>query len=904
MTNMRPCPNCKTPQPVGQMRCANCGAQLTVMMSYEEFEPRLQIMPDGGSPATVRLSQKVLTIGSAPGQDIRLDYVGIAPEMAKLELEDMQYTLYDLTDYPGDVQVNGRFIEQQVLHSGDVIRLQDGKERGVTLTYLNPNERGGEGDLKTYPLDSLPFTIGRDESSSIPLKAIAVSFRHAQITRQGDGHVIEDLNSTNGTYVNDVRLTKPRLLEADDVIRIDRTLLAYKGDHLLHLSAVQDIQLSAVALEKKVYSVPVFRRPRVLRLMQDVSLAIQPKEFIAVIGGSGSGKSTLLRALNGANRATAGKVLVNGEDLYANYEIYQPIIGYVPQTDIVHDKLTVYESLNFAARLRFPHEKASAREQRISRALDAIQLTEFQDRLVGRLSGGQKKRVSIAIELMTEPRLLFMDEPSSGLDPGLDRSMMETLRRLANRGHVIVVVTHTTLNIGMCDKLALMVRGQLTFYGPPKDALAFFNVRDYTEIYNRVLQPPELAASGSVTAVLRSPNLPKISPEEAASKWADRFKKSALYSKYVIEARAAEKSGAAETALSNRRLRIQRRGTFWQQTQVLIERTFKLALRDIRTMLAMMVVLPLVGLFLGLISLDTIEGGRGKMLIDRFEGENALAVFIDALPLTPISEPPSSDNARGGPQPQVNGTATFTPASDAQRLLFMLALAVTLLGVFVAAYTIVEEKSLFLRERMSNLRIPPYLASKIVVYGGFALVSCLLALVTLSLGVQLPAAGLLLWAPLELFITLALTALAGVSIGLLISAFSHQINTVTYIVLAVLFVQILFAGVLFPMNGALEVPSRLTVTRWSLEALGATTDIQARDAESHFVVEVQPVNPRTGEALASAPPARQYYRAPTALSVAYADSALGLLGRWLALAAFSTVFLVVAGLSLRRDESF
>jgi ABC-type multidrug transport system ATPase subunit/pSer/pThr/pTyr-binding forkhead associated (FHA) protein len=901
MSDMRPCPNCKTPQPAGQMRCTNCGAQLTVMMSHEDFEPRLQITPDGGSPVTVRLNQKIMTIGSAPGQDIRLDYVGIAPEMARLELEDMQYILHDMTDYPGDVQVNERFIESQILVSGDVIRLQDGLSRGVTLTYFNPNDRAEDTAQKSYPLEHSPFLMGRDPDSQLELPYLAVSWHHAQIVKQGNVYIVEDLNSTNGTYVNDVRLTKPRQLQMDDVIRIDQTLLAYKGNFLLKLSSVQSFQLEAVDLEKD-YQVPAFPRPRSLRLMRDVSLSIQPKEFIAVIGGSGSGKSTLLRALNGANRATGGRVYINGDDLYENYEIYQPIIGYVPQADIVHDKLTVYESLNFGARLRFPNEPKASREQRIKRALDALELIEYKDRLVGKLSGGQKKRVSIALELMAEPRLLFMDEPSSGLDPGLDRSMMETLRRLANRGHIVIVVTHTTLNISMCDKLALMVRGQLTYYGPPKDALGFFNVRDFSEIYNRVQQQPELAMSGSVTAVMRSPDRPQMSADEAAAKWAARFKQSGLYKKYVIE-QAQKPDGpkkSEETALSNRRLRIQRRGTFWQQTRVLTERTFRLAIRDIRTILAMIVVLPLVGLFLGFINLDKIDPIRGQMLVNRFEGDNALAVFMDRLPLSEIITSESSD----APPPNVRQTGTYTPAGDAQRLLFMLSLAVTLLGLFTSAYTIVEEKNLFLRERMSNLRISPYLASKVIVYGGFALLSSILALVLLSFGVELPSQGVITWGPLEMFITMAFTALAGVSIGLLISAFSKQVNSVTYIVLAVLFVQILFAGVLFPMDGALEIPSRLTVTRWSLEALGSTADMQARDEESQFVVEVQPVNPRTGEVLSSAPAARQFFRAPTALSVNYPTSAAGLLGHWLALLGFSVVFLTGAGLALRQDESF
>jgi ABC-type multidrug transport system ATPase subunit/pSer/pThr/pTyr-binding forkhead associated (FHA) protein len=867
------------------------------MMSTEEFEPRLEITPDGGKPVTLRLSQKTLLIGSNPDQDIHLDYVGIAPEMAKLVLEDTQYVLQDLTDYPGDVMVNGRFIDSEILRSGDVIRLQDGAQRGVTITYFNPNERPEEAEgQKTYPLTDKPFVIGRDPEGDLKLLSLAVSWRHAQIVPHGSSHAVEDLNSTNGTYVNDVRITKTQPLQMDDVIRVERTMLTYKGTQLVQLPAVQHYNIEAVDLEKDYLVPAAFFQRRPMRLMRDVSLSIQPKEFIAVIGGSGSGKSTLLRALNGANRATGGRVYVNGDDLYENYGTYQPIIGYVPQADIVHDKLTVYESLSFGARLRFPNEPKASREQRIARALDAVELTEYKERLVGKLSGGQKKRVSIALELMAEPRLLFMDEPSSGLDPGLDRSMMETLRKLANRGHVIMVVTHTTLNIGMCDKLALMVRGQLTYYGPPKDALMFFNVRDYSEIYNRVQQPPDLALSGSVTSVMRSPNRPKITVDEAATQWASRFKQSSLYQKYVIEQGQQPHKPPQESVLTNKKLQVHRRGTFWQQTRVLAERTLRLALRDIRTILALMVVLPLVGLFLGLINLDKIDNTRGQMLVDRFPDDDAVTVFMDRLPLDDVI-------AGDSPTPQVRKSGTYAPAGDAQRLLFMLALAVTLLGIFAAAYTVVEEKSLFLRERMANLRIPPYLASKVIVFGGVSLISCIVALITLAFGVELPPNGIIFWGPLEMFITMALTALAGISLGLVISAFSKQVNAVTYIVLAMLFIQILFAGVLFPMEGALEIPSRLTVTRWSLEALGGTVNMQARDAESYFVVETQPMNRQTGEVLTGAPPARQFFRAPSALSVSYPTAAGGLLGHWLVLLGFSTIFLVVAGLALRQDES-
>ena len=313
-------------------------------------------------------------------------------------------------------------------------------------------------------------------------------------------------------------------------------------------------------------------------------------------------------------------------------------------------------------------------------------------------------------------------------------------------------------------------------------------------------------------------------------------------------------------------------------------------------------VLPLVGLFLGLISLDPIDNGRGKMLIDRFESDRDWFAFVDHIPLTDVTV--SDDPASANSNSNVKSVGTFAPANDAQRLLFMLSLSVALLGMFATAYTIVEEKSLFLRERMSNLRVGPYVLSKVLVYGAFALVSCLLALLTLAIGVELPAQGLITWGPLELFVTLALTALAGVSLGLLISALNREVNAVTYLVLGVLFVQILFPGVLFPMNGALEAPSRLTLTRWSLEALGGTVNMQARDAEGHFVIETAPINPRTGDPLPGAPLARQAYQTPSSLSVDYAATATDLWIRWGALLAFSALFLIATWIVLHRNETF
>ncbi len=297
------------------------------------------------------------------------------------------------------------------------------------------------------------------------------------------------------------------------------------------------------------------------------------------------------------------------------------------------------------------------------------------------------------------------------------------------------------------------------------------------------------------------------------------------------------------------------------------------------------------------------------MLVSRGDS-SAYLLLMDKLPLQPVApvdaaaKPASTGGTKTGTAQGVSAVGTFAPANDAQRLLFMASLAVTLFGIFASAYTIVAEKSLFLRERMVNLRIAPYLASKVIVYSVLAMISSFLLLITLSIGVRLPDQGLITWGPLELFITMTLTAIAGVSVGILLSALNRQVNAVTYAVLALLFVQILFPGVLFKMDGALEPISRLTITRWSLEAMGGTADMVARDAEGRIVVQATAVNPRTGKPLVGAVQPRQYFPAPPALSVTYPTTPGDLLIRWGVLIAFSAVFLIGASLVLNRSESF
>ncbi|MCZ7674259.1 MAG: ABC transporter ATP-binding protein [Chloroflexi bacterium] len=215
-------------------------------------------------------------------------------------------------------------------------------------------------------------------------------------------------------------------------------------------------------------------------ILDDVTLSIHPREFVALVGGSGAGKSTLMKAMSGFTPANSGQVLVNGDDLYANFGAYRSILGYVPQDDIIHGQLTVYSALNYAAQLRLPDAPPAEIETRIQRVIQEVELVGHEEKQVQSLSGGQRKRVSIAVELLAEPGLFFLDEPTSGLDPGLEKKMMYTMRQLADNGRTIILVTHATANIDQCTQVAFMSEGgKLAYFGPPKDALVFFQATDF-----------------------------------------------------------------------------------------------------------------------------------------------------------------------------------------------------------------------------------------------------------------------------------------------------------------------------------------------------------------------------------------------------------------------------------------
>ena len=424
------------------------------------------------------LAGAVIRIGRAKGNTIWTpEDPMVSAQHAKIVRLAEGYVLIDLESTNGTL-LNGHVVERAPLHDGDVIALGRGgpelevrilpgglAERGMPATVAIPNfaelaARTAHGvALREIALDRDSFRIGRAEGADIRLDSPIVSKSHALIRRRDGALVIEDLASTNGTYVGGRRVEQATLREGDRVV-VGPFALVVEADRLRLLDT-----RSRARVDARDLSVLAAGRP----ILDGVSLSLAPGSFTALIGPSGAGKSTLLAALNGARPAARGQVLVNGADLYAGFDALKPLLGYVPQDDIVHRELTVARSLDYTARLRLPADtSAGERAKRIADVLAPLELTERRDTEVRRLSGGQRKRVSIAAELLTEPSLLFLDEPTSGLDPGLEEALMLLLRELAYKGKTVALVTHTLDNIHLCDAVVLLVDGRLAFLGPAR----------------------------------------------------------------------------------------------------------------------------------------------------------------------------------------------------------------------------------------------------------------------------------------------------------------------------------------------------------------------------------------------------------------------------------------------------
>ena len=520
--------------------------------------------------------------------------------------------------------------------------------------------------------------------------------------------------------------------------------------------------------------------------------------------------------LNGRRRATAGKVLANGEDFYQHFDNFRQSLGYVPQKDIVHTQLSVGRALYYTARLRLPPDTGrSELVARVEQVLKEMELGPHRHTLVGNLSGGQVKRVSLGAELLAQPCLLYIDEATSGLDAGTEARMMRLFRRLSDQGRSVVCITHNVDNVDQCHLALVLARGRLLFYGPPAEVPAWFGVRRVSEVYDR-LQEKE--------------------PEE----WERAFHDSPQYAEFVarrLAAVAAEAAMAAPspslsaehwpavTAPEKRPLLAQRFHNLataagrakdlikpvsegWHQFKVLTRRYAELIWGDRRNLRLLFLQAPVVALFLLLGFVNKpyqaeIPSTRPLTAVERQslrKVHDALVGLNQGKGLTPESEK-MVQYLLTTPEPILPDRVIVNPGYT-YLLLTVVTIVALWFGCNVASKEIVKEEAVYGRERAVNLRIVPYLGSKFIVLSVIAAVQVLLLMLILFgtleglhwlAGSDAPPLHYQLNYP-ALFGVLVLLAMAGVALGLLLSAVVASPDRASTLLPYVLIPQMILGG--------------------------------------------------------------------------------------------------------------
>jgi ABC transport system ATP-binding/permease protein len=782
-----------------------------------------------GQLRRIQLTNDVTRLGRDPEMDVAIEASAavVSRRHAEIRRSDGEFVLHDLGSFNGTLRNEQRITAPTPLYDGDRIQLGMG---GPVLRFVDPSRpapaggqaaagaaapvamppvsgplaevagmhtmvvrapQGGSGALpkqpqapqggsaqpqlvQHVPWSKSPLAIGRAPDNDIHLDGLQISNHHARLYNQGGQVIVEDTGSTNGIYVNGVRISGRRPVANREIVQI--------GPFVLQADPQRGIAVFDTRSKTRIDVIDITKEVQnrsgggKIKLLDDVDLTIQPNEFVGLLGPSGAGKSTLMDALNGMRPATAGHVLINNLDLYQHLDSIKQSIGYVPQDDIIHRELTVYRTLYYVARLRLSRDVSTAEiDQIVNEVMDVTGLSERRDVPVGQLSGGQRKRVSIAVELITKPSVIFLDEPTSGLDPATEEKIMRLFRQIAESGRTVILTTHAMENVKLFDKIVVMMRGKLVWYGPPKEALHHIKADSFKDLYDKLEAPieervakmgvlPPNATKEQKAAYKRQKE--QIS-EEVAEKWKQDFMQTPQYRRYVADPLGDLKNRGGQTVAPTKR-----------------RPTVTDALRQ-----------------WGTLSRRYMEVlGR-----DRF---NLLILF--------------------GQAPIVAFLTYLVVGHDSPRdfIYFVLSLVAVWFGTSVAAREIIRERAVYNRERMVNLGLMPYVGSKLFVLSMIVGAQCIMLWGTLKL---FDIAGLMKM-PGYLFgvpqlIIMIITGMVGIALGLFVSGIVKTSEMATSLVPLILIPQILFSGLVGVPKGISKAVGLAMPATWAFDEMKRLSDL-------------------------------------------------------------------------------
>ena len=632
---------------------------------------------------------------------------------------------------------------------GPVSEREDGSLAHLPSVDRRPTAR--------MPLPSKVMRIGRTPDNDVVVSDLGVSRKHAELRKSPAGrYEIIDLGSHNGTFVNGVRVDRAELSDSD-IVSIGHATFRLADGELREYVDEGNVSFEARDLFVQVSD---GGKPKVL--LQGITFPLPERAFMAVIGPAGAGKSTLLNALTGKRPADQGTVLYDKRDLYKSYEELRHRIGLVPQQSVTHDQLTARSALGYAAELRFPSDTGSSeRHQRVEEVLGELEMSQHGDTRVERLSGGQNKRVNIGLELLTKPSLLFLDEPTSPLDPHLKRELMERMRRMADgeaeQGQSVVVITHDVEPklLDLADRLIVLAPGgKMAYFGPPQEGLKYFGKADWADVFKEFSDQPQ-------------------------RDWMAEYKASRDYARYVTEpmAERAPRPLPPDAPQREEPPPPRQRGRISQLST--LSRRYARVMSVDRGYLMFTALLPLI-----------------------------LGVLIRVVSGTGLGVTPGKPN------------------TAAEQTLLILVMAAALSGTANSVREIVKERDIFERERMAGLSTGAYLFSKVFVLGFVSVLQTLIIVVIGLLGRSMPAHGSVIKpAFIEILVAVAVLCLVSMLVGLMVSALVTKGEQTMPALVVITMVQVVLAGVVFPLTGAAGWVSDIAPARWGMGALASTVSL-------------------------------------------------------------------------------
>ena len=583
-----------------------------------------------------------------------------------------------------------------------------------------------------------------------------------------DGHWTMEEFTGEQVFHNGEPVSEKFRIRIDDCIQIGDTKFIFEGSGLVYGYPIQESSLSVRIDERSVHKVL-----KKVKLLEDINLSIEPGNMVLILGGSGAGKSTFVNAVTGYEKARA-TIREGDVDYYRDYEKVKHRIGFVPQENLMRSEDTVGSTVKNAAEMRLPRDMgAEEKQRRITAVLEMFGLTGREKELVSKLSGGQKKRLSICMEFIASPSLFILDEPDSGLDGIMATELMENLRLIACQGKIVLVITHAPDRVAhLFDKVIVLAKssetkvGNLAFYGGIQEAKDFFGV-DTLENVVKCINAENEGGEGRADEFIekykeysaeRDDRSPVIySEEETEDPWKVQTRKGS----------SGKKTGESSLVYKSR----------LEQIPVYLGKHFRLMINERNWK-----VLPMAAVIAYLVVYVLGSSMFRNMEYTKYGSLAVVCVCIWN-------------------------------------------------GMFNSIQVVCKERGIIKREHRAGLHISSYLVSHMLYQAVICILQVIISLVIFrAFGMYFPDTGLLTGSfTLDLAISMFLITYASDMLALMVSCIAHTSTMAMTIMPFLLVVQLVFAGGIFPLEKAgSQYLSKFTISSWGIQAVNIASDYNSQ----------------------------------------------------------------------------